>query len=158
MSIAYFPVFRSAYTSCACCTARPSLPLKQGCEFTEPTFCVDAHEAEDAQKRVAPPCPGSVAFFVRNSNFSLGAMLEEFLDDDYFAAGSSNGFVFRVFDAETHLSLQQPVTDLLDVAMLPAAIGGDATSFDEEDGKADEHYSRGVAHPSLMEFFQGLRR
>ena len=84
-------------------------------------------------------------------------MLEEFLDDDYFADGSSNGFVFRVFDAETHLSLQQPVTDLLDVAMLPSAIGGDATSFDDEDGKADEHYSRGVAHPSLMEFFQGLR-
>ena len=157
MSIAYFPVFRSAYTSCACCTARPSLPLKQGCEFTEPTFYADAHEAEDAQKRVAPPCPGSVVFFVRNSIFSLGAMLEEFLDDDYFADGSGNGFVFRVFDAKTHLSLQQPVTDLLDVAMLPAAIGGDATSFDDKDGEADEHYSRGVAHPSLTEFFQGLR-
>ena len=30
--------------------------------------------------------------------------------------------------------------------------------FDDEDGKADEHYSHGVAHPSLMEFSQGLGR
>ena len=90
---------------------------------------------------------------------SWGAMVEDFLyDDDEFADASGNGFVFKVFDAETDLSLQHPVTDLLDVAMLPAAIGGDATSFDDENGEADEHYSRGVAHPSLMEFSHGLGR
>ena len=90
---------------------------------------------------------------------SWGAMVEDFLyDDDEYVAASGNRFVFEVFDAEIDLSLQQSVTDLLDVAMLPAAIGGDATSFDDEDGKADEHYSRGVAHPSLMEFSRGLGR
>ena len=116
---------------------------------------IDAHEVEDSQKRVAPPCPGSIAFFVRTSIFSWGAMIDELLDDDDVADASGNGFAFKVFGAETDLSRQQPVTDLLDIEMLPAAIGGDSTSFDEN-GEADEHYSRGVPHPSLMEFSQTL--
>ncbi len=91
----------------------------------------------------------AVRVLLRSSEFdtvvgSHGRGFPDFLyDDDEFADASGNGFVFKVFDAETDLSLQQPVTDLLDVAMLPAAIGGDATSLDEN-GEADEYFSRGV--------------
>ena len=93
---------------------------------------------------------------MRNSISSWGAIVGELLDDD-LAGTSGKEFAFKVFDAKTDLSCHKPITDLLDVEMLPAAIGGNATSFDEE-GKADEHYSSGVVHPSVIEFCERLGR
>ena len=86
-------------------------------------------------------------------------MMDELLDDnnDVVVGGSGKRFRFEVLNAETDLSHHPPIADLLDIKMLPAAIGGDATSFDESGG-ADEHYSRGVAHPSVMEFSEDLGR
>ena len=78
----------------------------------------------------------------------MGAIVNEFLNEDVVGT-SGRGFAFEVLDAKADLAHEKLVTDLLDIEMLPAAIGGGATSFDE-DGKIDEHYSRGVPHQSVM--------
>ena len=43
----------------------------------------------------------------------------------------------------------------IDCAMLPKYIGGDAVSIDE-DGKEDEHCSRGFEHKTLSEWITSL--
>ena len=66
-------------------------------------------------------------------------------------AGSGYIFNFEALTPGTDLRKHASVVDLVDVAILPKAIGGDATSVDK-DGKVDETCTLGVDHPTLSAF------
>ena len=67
-------------------------------------------------------------------------------------AGSGYIFNFEALTPGTDLRKHASVMDLVDVAILPKAIGGDATSLDK-DGKVDETCTLGMEHTTLSEFF-----
>ena len=70
-------------------------------------------------------------------------------------AGSGFTFAFEVLAPGTDLRKHASVVDLVDIAILPKAIGGDATSVDK-DGKEDETCTLGVEHPTLSVLLQGF--
>ena len=70
-------------------------------------------------------------------------------------AGSGYEFDYDILASGTNLRESDLIPDSIDIAILPKAIGGAATSVDE-DGKEDETYTRGVRHPTLSEFLKGL--
>ena len=71
------------------------------------------------------------------------------------ASGGGYKFDFEILPVGCDLREMASVTALVDVAMLPKAIGGNAVSQDEE-GNEDEGFSRGVGHPTISEFLRGL--
>ena len=74
---------------------------------------------------------------------------------DMIKAGSGYTFNFEGLVPGTDLRKHGSVMDLIDIAKLPKAIGGDATSVDD-DGKEDETCTLGVEHPTLSAFLKGL--
>lgn len=74
---------------------------------------------------------------------------------DMVRAGSGYGFDHEILAPGTDLRSRASVTDLVEVAMLPKVIGGDAFTVDE-DGKEDETCTRGCGQPSLSQFLKGL--
>ena len=55
----------------------------------------------------------------------------------------------------TDISTQEAVTNVVDVAMLPKAIGGSAVSIDEE-GKEDERCCLGGGRKTIAEALKGI--
>ena len=74
---------------------------------------------------------------------------------DMIKAGSGYDFKYEIFAPGTNLSESDLISDSIDIAILPKAIGGEAIAVDE-DGEEDETYTRGVRHPTLSEFLKGL--
>ena len=109
----------------------------------------DLQAGTGALGRAFPTSAGSISILV---NFPAYAKMAF----DMIKAGS--GWSFSNFEAlapGTDLRKHALVMDLVDVAILPKATGGDATSFDE-DGKEDETCTLGVEHPTLTAFLQGF--
>ena len=73
----------------------------------------------------------------------------------HFTPQSGYKFDFEIVPSGIDLKTHSAVTDLVDVAMLPKSIGGDRVSVDE-DRNEDEHFARGVGHPSLSVFLGEL--
>ena len=67
------------------------------------------------------------------------------------AAGSGYTFDFKMLRPGTDLSKEKLVTDAVNMAMLPKAIGGEAVCVDE-DGAEDENCCRGFAHVKILAF------
>ena len=74
---------------------------------------------------------------------------------DMIKAGSGYTFEFEALAPGTDLRKHALVMDLIDIAILPKAIGGDATSVDK-DGKEDETCTLGVKQPTWSAFLKGL--
>ena len=74
---------------------------------------------------------------------------------DMIKAGSGYTFDFEALAPGTDLRKHASIMDLIDIAILPKAIGGDATSFDNN-GKEDETCTLGVEHPTWSAFLKGL--
>ena len=104
----------------------------------------DFQAGGDATGRAVPNPAGSITFLV---NFP--AYVKMCLD--MIKAGSGYTFNFEALAPGTDLRKHASVIDMVDVAMLPKAIGGDATSVDN-DGKEDETCTLGVEHPTLSAF------
>ena len=141
--------------------------------------------ASSIYRRVATPCPGGVAFFVHCASPSFERGLRFFLEDSEIVGGlaaegaagadgasskpSSSPTAAAAAASAASASLEIEMLDggveqfglavskLLDISVLPGAIGGGATSLDAN-GEVDETCSRGVCHPTLSEFFEGLLR
>ena len=101
-------------------------------------------------KRVTPPIAEGLRFLVNFPLFWKMCL-------DMVKAGSGYEFNFEILVPGTDLRERASVSDLVDVAMLPKAIGGDAVSKGP-DGKAkeDETYTLGIGHPTLSAFLKGL--
>ena len=109
----------------------------------------DAHHAIKTQSEIAPACPGSVAFLV---NFpTLWTMCL-----DMFVAGAVFKLEYEVLPPGIDLSQHEAVVSVVDITMLPKAIGGDAISTDKESGKEDERCCLGVDHLSISAFVKSL--
>ena len=72
---------------------------------------------------------------------------------DMIKAGSGYVFNFEALVPGTDLRNHASVVDVVDVAILPKAIGGEAFSIDT-DGNVDESYTRGVEETTLSAFLQ----
>ena len=77
-------------------------------------------------------------------------------DEDGLAGAGKFDFEILHDDGSTQLSSYASVTDVVDIAMLPKAIGGTKVSFVDDNGRGDETYSRGVEHPSFLALMGGL--
>ena len=108
----------------------------------------DFQAGGDATGRAVPNPPGSITILV---NFPVYAKMVL----DMIKAGSGFTFDFEALAPGTDLRKHASVMDLIDIAILPKAIGGDATSFDEN-GKEDETCTLGVEHPTWSAFLKGL--
>ena len=108
----------------------------------------DLQEGGDALGRACPDPAGTITFLV---NFPVFAKMVL----DMMKAGSGFTIDFEALVPGTDLRKHASVVDLVDIAILPKAIGGDATSVDK-DGKEDETYTLGVEHPTLSAFLQGF--
>ena len=109
----------------------------------------DLQEGGDALGRGCPNPPGTITFFV---NFPFYAKMVL----DMIKAGSGIDLGYDMLLAQgTDLRKHASVLHLVDVAILPKAIGGDAKSVDK-DGKEDETCTLGVEHPTLSAFLKGL--
>ena len=97
-----------------------------------PLLFADARAAVNVQKRVAAPCPGGISFFVNFPSTMGRIVLDRMLVDGIGA----DRFDFEIITDDA------PVIDLVDLEMLPKAIGGTSTSFHE--------------HPKLSAFLRGL--
>ena len=76
---------------------------------------------------------------------------------DMVKAGSGYDFNYEIIVPGTELRDCATITDLVDVAMLPKAIGGEAISVDA-DGKEDETCTCGIEHPRLSAFLEELAK
>ena len=99
-------------------------------------------------KRVTPPIAGGIRILVNFPLFWKMCL-------DMVKAGSGYEFNYEILVPGTDLRERASVSDLVDVAMLPKAIGGEAVSTGP-DGKEDETYTLGIAHPTLSAFLKGL--
>ena len=99
-------------------------------------------------KRATPPRAEAITFLVNFPLFWKMCL-------DMVKAGSGYEFNFEILVPGTDLRERASVSDLVDVAMLPKAIGGDAVSKGP-DGKEDETYTLGIGHPTLSAFLKGL--
>ena len=96
--------------------------------------------------RAFPHSAGDITFLV---NFPAYAKMVL----DMIKAGSGYVFNFEALVPGTDLRKHASFIDLVDVTILPKAIGGDATSFDKN-GKEDETCTLGVDHPTLSDFLR----
>ena len=108
----------------------------------------DLQAGGDALGRACPVPAGTITILV---NFPVFATM--FLN--MIKAGSGFTFAFEVLAPGTDLRKHASVMGLVDVAILPKAIGGDATSVDK-DGKEDQTCTLGVEHLTLSAFVKGL--
>ena len=108
----------------------------------------DLQAGGDALGRACPVPAGTITFLV---NFPIFAKMVL----DMIKAGSGFTFDFEALAPGTDLRKHASIVDLIDIAILPKAIGGDATSFDEN-GKEDETCTLGVEHPTWSAFLKGL--
>ena len=74
---------------------------------------------------------------------------------DMVRTGSGLELSYEILAPGTNLHKHAKVADIVEIATLPKAIGGEAVSVDA-DGKEDETYTRGVGHPTLSIFLKGL--
>ena len=108
----------------------------------------DLQEGGDALGRACPIPAGTITFLV---NFPAYVKMRL----DMIKAGSGFTFDFEALAPGTDLREHASVMDLVDIAILPKAIGGDATSFGK-DGKEDETCTLDVGHPTWSAFLKGL--
>ena len=108
----------------------------------------DSQAGADAIIRSFPDPAGTITFLVNFPAFVKMCL-------DMIKAGSGYTFDFEALAPGTDLRKHESVMDLIDIGILPKAIGGDATSFDEN-GKEDETCTLGVEHPTLSAFLKGL--
>ena len=108
----------------------------------------DLQEGGDALGRACPDPAGTITFLV---NFPVFAKMVL----DMIKAGTGLAFGDEMLTPGTDMRKHALVMDLVDVAILPKAIGGDATSIDK-DGKEDETCTLGVEHSTLSAFLKGL--
>ena len=109
----------------------------------------DLQAGADAVKRAFPAPAGSITFLVNFPAYAKMCL-------DMIKAGSGFTFNFEMLAPGTDLQKHDLVMDLVDITILPKAIGGEATSFDKN-GKEDETCTLGVEHPTLSAFLQGLK-
>ena len=106
----------------------------------------DLQAGSDAIGRAFPAPAGSITFLVNFPAYAKMCL-------DMIKAGSGYVFNFEALVPGTDLRKHASVLHLVDVAILPKAIGGDATSVDN-DGKEDETCTLGVEHPTLSAFLR----
>ena len=70
-------------------------------------------------------------------------------------AGSGYEFDYEILVPGTDLRERSSITEKVDIALLPKAIGGNAVCVDT-DGKEDETCTRGFSYPRLSAFLEGL--
>ena len=75
---------------------------------------------------------------------------------DTLAAGSGYRFKFEILEPGADVRSCDSLAKLVDVSLLPKAIGGDAFSVDEKTGEEDAMCCRGAKHETLSEFLKGL--
>ena len=102
-----------------------------------------------AALRNEPSYGGSSIAFVVNVPLHWKMIL------DMLAAGSGYKFDARLLPPGTSLREEAAVTDVVEVSMLPKAIGGDALSVDEN-GETDERCCAGFKHWRISAFIEGL--
>ena len=114
-----------------------------------PSLHTDAQAAVRAEMRVAPPCPGSMVFFVKCAHPESEMIVTQVWSEDL---GGTDAFEFEILqdDGTDRLPSRESIATAVDVAMLPKSIGGTKVSTDEH-GMEDATYSRGVLHPSVTE-------
>ncbi len=71
-------------------------------------------------------------------------------------AGTGYTFPYELFVPGTDLKKCESITKLVDISILPKAIGGDAVHVNEETGEEDVHYCRDVKFPKLSVFLKRL--
>ena len=108
----------------------------------------DTQAGADAIARSFPDPAGTITFLV---NFPIFAKMVL----DMIKAGSGFTFDFEALAPGTDLRKHASIVDLIDIAILPKAIGGDALSVGK-DGKEDETCTLGLEHPTLSAFVKGL--
>ena len=108
----------------------------------------DLQEGAGAIARAFPSPAGNITIFVNFPAYAKMCL-------DMIKAGSGYIFNFEALAPGTDLHKHASVMDLVDIVILPKAIGGDATSVDN-DGKEDETCSLGVDYPTLSAFLQGF--
>ena len=108
----------------------------------------DLQVGSEAMGRAFPNSAGSITFLVNFPAYAKMCL-------DMLKAGSGYVFNFEALVPGTDLRKHASVMDLVDVAMLPKAIGGDATTAGK-DGKEDETCTLGVEHPTWSAFLKGL--
>ena len=99
-------------------------------------------------KRVTPPMPQGVRVLV---NFPLFWKMVI----DMVKAGSGYEFNYEILVPGTDLRERASIAELVDIAILPKSIGGEAVSVDA-DGNEDENNIRGMEHPRLSAFVERL--
>ena len=99
-------------------------------------------------KRVAPPVAQSVRVLV---NFPLFWKIVI----DMVKAGSGYEVNYEILVPGTDLRERASITELVDIALLPKSIGGEAVSVDA-DGHEDKNNVRGVEHSPLSALLEKL--
>ena len=74
---------------------------------------------------------------------------------DMMRVGSGYEFNYEILVPGTDLRERSSITEKVDIALIPKAIGGDAVCIDT-DGKEDETCTRGFHYPRLSAFLEGL--
>ena len=108
----------------------------------------DLQAGGDALNRAVPSLAKGLRFLVNFPVFWKMCL-------DMIRAGAGFEFEYEILVPGTDLRGQASVADLVDVALLPKAIGGDAVSVDDDD-KEDETCTRNMNQPTLTEFLKGL--
>ena len=99
-------------------------------------------------KRVTPPMPQGVRVLV---NFPLFWKMVI----DMVKAGSGYEFNYEILVPGTDLRERASIAELVDIAILPKSIGGEAVSVDA-DGNEDENNVRGVEQPTMSALLEKL--
>ena len=101
----------------------------------------------DLFKRVNPDVAGKVTYCVNCPTYWKMVL-------DMLAAGTGWRPTLEILVPGTNLREGAVVPETIDIAMLPKAIGGDATTVDTETGEEDEMCCRGRKHPKLSEMIK----
>ena len=100
-------------------------------------------------KRLYPSAQSDITFAVNFPTywkFAIGIL----------TASSGYTFPMELFVPGTDLSECESITKLVDISILPKAIGGDAAHVNEETGEEDVYYCRGVTFPKLSMLLKRL--
>ena len=112
------------------------------------THIIDARAIGDINKRLYPRFHNSIAFLTNFPTLWKFAV-------NIFTTSSGYTFDMEIVPG-TDLRDHQSITKILDVSILPKAIGGDAAYVNEETGEEDVHYCRSVTFPKLSTFLKRL--
>ena len=99
-------------------------------------------------KRVTPPVREGVRVLVNFPSFWKMVI-------DMVKAGSGYEFNYEILVPGTDLRERASIAELVDIAILPKSIGGEAVSVDA-DGNEDENNVRGVEQPTLSALLEKL--